>query len=58
MESPKIDRARRQTAIWVLTHDLVAKLSEHLGTSKTEVMHLAVLEMAKRCLPDALLNRD
>jgi len=48
----QVDKSRRQLAIWVTTDDMLRKLSEHLGRSKVEVVHLAVVEMTKRCFPE------
>jgi hypothetical protein len=45
-------KARRQTSMWLLTDTIITALSRRLDTSKTEVLHQAVTEMAKKYFPE------
>lgn len=47
MDGESIDKARKQMAIWVTTDDMVTRLSRLAETSKTEMLHIAVVEMMR-----------
>lgn len=42
-----INKSRYQCALWASTHEVITRLSKRLDMSKSEVMHLALVEMEK-----------
>jgi hypothetical protein len=43
-----VNKARKQIAVWVTTNDLVDQLARSLMMSKAEIVHMAVVDMAKQ----------
>lgn len=46
-------RGRHQMSVWILTDEIITLLSQHMGISKTEAIHLAIVKMAEDILPDS-----
>lgn len=42
-----VNKARHQCGVWVSTDEIIVRLSRQLDMSKTEVIHLAVVEMER-----------
>lgn len=52
MEQQRINKARKPIGLWLTTDEIVTRLSERMGIAKTEIIHMAVVEMAKQHLKD------
>ena len=52
MGEVKVNKARKQLAIWVTTDDILNRLAKMADMSKSQIVHLAITKFAEEYLDD------